>query len=55
METIRQDYLFSNLMLGRYQAMMNQKIIDEGGGVVLRANVRSLASVANEYLDTALY
>nr|MDK6825412.1 tyrosine-protein phosphatase [Lactobacillus gasseri] len=28
--------------------------VDEGGGVVLRANVRSLASVANEYLDTAL-
>ncbi len=54
METIRQDYLFSNLMLGKYQAMMNQKIVDEGGGVVLRANVRSLASVANEYLDTAL-
>ena len=41
-------------MLGKYQAMMNQKIVDEGGGVVLRANVRSLASVANEYLDTAL-
>lgn len=54
METIRQDYLFSNLMLGNYQAMMNQKIIDEGGNAVLRANVRSLASVENEYLDTAL-
>lgn len=54
METIRQDYLFSNLMLGNYQAKMNQKIIDEGGSVILRANVRSLASVANEYLDTAL-
>lgn len=54
METIRQDYLFSNLMLGDYQAKMNQKIINEGGSVILRANVRSLASVANEYLDTAL-
>ena len=53
-ETIRQDYLFSNLMLGKYQAMMNQKIVYEGGSAVLRANVRSLASVANEYLDTAL-
>lgn len=51
METVRQDYLFLNLVLGRYQAVMSRKVIDEGGGMILRINVRGSASVANEYLD----
>lgn len=54
LETIRQDYLFSNQMLNNYRAKMDQKIAKEGGNSILRAAVRSLGSVANEYLDTAL-
>lgn len=54
METIRQDYLYSNYMLDDYRAYMDEKIVKEGGNYTLRAAVRSLGSVANEYLDTAL-
>ncbi|MBD5429586.1 tyrosine-protein phosphatase [Lactobacillus sp.] len=54
METIRQDYLYSNYMLDDYRAHMDKKIVKEGGNYILRAAVRSLGSVANEYLDTAL-
>lgn len=54
METIRQDYLLSNPMLDAYRAKMDQKIVQEGGNDTLRAAVRSLGSVANEYLDTSL-
>lgn len=54
METIRQDYLYSNYMLNDYRARMDKKIIKEGGNYSLRAAVRSLGGVANEYLDTAL-
>lgn len=53
-ETIRQDYLYSNFTLRDYQAAMDKKIIAEGGNDILRSNIRSLAGVANEYLDTAL-
>ncbi|MBP2058158.1 protein-tyrosine phosphatase [Lactobacillus colini] len=54
METIRQDYLYSNYLLNDYRAQMDKKIVKQGGNYSLRAAVRSLGGVANEYLDTAL-
>lgn len=52
--TIRQDYLYSNYELADYRARLDKKIVKEGGNDILRACMRSLGSVANEYLDTAL-
>ena len=51
---IREDYLYSNYALTDYRARLDKKIIKEGGNDILRACMRSLGSVANEYLDTAL-
>lgn len=49
---IREDYLYSNTMLQTYRQELLQQ--HSQAGMKLRATMRSLASVANEYLDTAL-
>lgn len=54
-EIIRQDYLFSNLMLDDYRAQVTKKVIADGGNFQLQAAIRSLGSVANEYLDTGIF
>lgn len=54
METIRQDYLFSNGMLDQYRADRDRRAAGAGANFNTRACMRSLGSVANEYLDAAL-
>lgn len=53
-EIIRQDYLYSNYLLNDYRAKRDKFAKEHGDNDILRANLRSLGSVANEYLDTAL-
>ncbi len=53
-EVIRADYLYSNFTLTNYRNALDQKAASEGANQIMRASLRSLASVANEYLDTAL-
>ncbi len=52
--TIRADYLYSNFMLTGHRQKLDDKLKRDGRNTTLRASMRSLASVANEYLDTAL-
>ncbi|MCI1466352.1 MAG: tyrosine-protein phosphatase [Lactobacillus sp.] len=51
---IRADYLYSNVMLEDYRQHLDAKVKQKHGSLELLATTRSLASVANEYLDTAL-
>lgn len=51
---IRNDYLYSNYMLDDYREFLDKKAQREGANDIVRANLRSLGSVKNEYLDTAL-
>lgn len=53
-ETIRQDYLFSNRLLNGYRARRDKKAQRDGANFNTRCCMRSLGSVANEYLDAAL-
>ena len=52
METIRQDYLYSNYMLNDYRALRDKKMQEEN--LCFRANMRILGSVSDAFLDTAL-
>lgn len=52
-EVIRQDYLYSNFGLNNYRAHIDYEAKEQGFNEYVRANLRSLGSVANEYLDTA--
>ncbi|AFR22831.1 tyrosine-protein phosphatase [Lactobacillus helveticus] len=54
METIRQDYLYSNYMLNDYRAVRDKKMQEEGENLCFRANMRILGSVSDAFLDTAL-
>lgn len=54
METIRQDYLYSNYMLNDYRAKRDRDIKEKGGNLCLRANMRILGSVSDAFLDTSL-
>lgn len=54
METIRQDYLYSNYMLDGYRAKRDRIIQEKGGNLCLRANMRILGSVSDAFLDTSL-
>lgn len=54
METIRQDYLYSNCMLDGYRAKRDRIIQEKGGNLCLRANMRILGSVSDAFLDTSL-
>lgn len=53
-DVIREDYLYSNYLLTDYRRRLNKKVKDKHGSLALLATTRSLASVANEYLDSAL-
>lgn len=54
METIRQDYLYSNYMLNEYRAKKDQLARQAGENMCFRANMRILGSVSDAFLDTAL-
>ena len=53
-ETIRQDYLLSAPYLNGYRAKRDKEARENGESLVQRANLRSLGTVNNEYLDSAL-
>lgn len=54
LETIRQDYLYSNYMLNNYRAIRDQKFAEMGKNIKFRANMRILGSVSDAFLDTSL-
>ena len=54
LETIRQDYLYSNLMLNDYRKVRDERLKRAGENDKFRANMRILGSVANAYIDTSL-
>ena len=54
LETIRQDYLFSNGMLDDYRARRDKYFKENGENLKFRANMRILGSVQDAFLDTAL-
>lgn len=54
METIRQDYLYSNYMLNDYRADRDAAFKKSGENIYFRANMRILGSVSDAFLDTAL-
>lgn len=54
LETIRQDYLYSNYMLNNYRAVRDQKFKENGENLKFRANMRVLGSVSDAFLDTSL-
>ena len=54
LETIRQDYLYSNLMLNDYRRVRDEQFKRAGENDKFRANMRILGSVANAYIDTSL-
>lgn len=54
LETIRQDYLYSNYMLNDYRAKRDVIMKKNGENLCFRANMRILGSVSDAFLDTAL-
>lgn len=54
LESIRQDYLLSNYMLNDYRKLRDEQSQAKGASVSLRANLRSLGGVRDEYFDAAL-
>lgn len=54
LETIRQDYLYSNYMLNNYRAERDAKMKANGENLCFRANMRILGSVSDAFLDTSL-
>lgn len=54
LETIRQDYLYSNIMLNDYRKVRDEQFKKAGENDKFRANMRILGSVANAYFDTSL-
>ena len=52
METIRQDYLYSNYMLDNYRASRDKIMQENGENLCFRANMRILGSVSDAFLDT---
>lgn len=54
LETIRQDYLYSNYMLSNYRAKRDKIFAQEGENLSFRANMRILGSVSDAFLDTSL-
>jgi protein-tyrosine phosphatase len=53
-DVIREDYLYSNFTLADYRKEVEHAGQASGETVEMTASMRSMASVANEYLDTAL-
>lgn len=54
LETIRQDYLWSNYLLTDYRAIRDQMFAKRGENLNFRANMRTLGSVMDAFLDTTL-
>lgn len=54
LETIRQDYLYSNYMLNNYRARRDKEFAEDGENLSFRANMRILGSVSDAFLDTSL-
>lgn len=54
LETIRQDYLYSNYLLNDYRSCRDQKFKKNGENLKFRANMRILGSVEDAFLDTSL-
>lgn len=54
METIRQDYLYSNYMLNDYRAKRDAMFKKNGENLIFRSNMRMLGSVNDAFFDTAL-
>lgn len=54
LETIRQDYLWSNYILNDYRYRRDCKFKEEGENDNFRANMRILGSVMDPFFDTAL-
>ena len=54
MEVIRQDYLYSNIMLNEYRAKRDAKFKKNGENLTFRSNMRTLGSVCDAFLDTSL-
>lgn len=54
MEVIRQDYLYSNIMLNNYRAKRDAKFKENGENLTFRSNMRTLGSVSDAFLDTSL-
>lgn len=54
LETIREDYLYSNYMLNTYRAKRDHKFAENGENLKFRANMRILGSVSDAFIDTAL-
>ena len=54
LETIRQDYLWSNYLLTDYRATRDQMFAKRGENLNFRANMRTLGSVMDAFLDTTL-
>ena len=54
METIRQDYLYSNYMLNDYRAKRDRIMKENSENLYFRANMRILGSVSDAFLDTSL-
>lgn len=54
LETIRQDYLFSNYMLNDYRAKRDKMFKKNGENLIFRSNMRILGSVSDAFFDTAL-
>lgn len=53
-ETIRQDYLYSNYMLNNYRAIRDRRFKEDGKNLKFRANMRTLGSVSDAFIDTSL-
>ena len=51
---IRNDYLYSNYGLNAYREKVDKLALADGANQYIRTNLRSLASVSHEYLDSAL-
>lgn len=51
---IRNDYLYSNYGLNTYREKVDKLALADGANQYIRTNLRSLASVSHEYLDSAL-
>lgn len=54
LETIRQDYLYSNYMLNDYRAIRDKKFQKDDKSLTFRANMRILSSASDSFFDTVL-
>ncbi len=55
LETIRQDYLATNVVLTDYRAQQDKRCAQAGKNFSYRANIRILSNADDIYLDAALF